>query len=62
MDFSRSEEQQELPGRGAWPWLLAGFYAVSGFTALLRGMEDIDLVSTGWSDRLESVPALMLIG
>ncbi|HEV3201477.1 MAG TPA: histidine kinase [Bryobacteraceae bacterium] len=55
-----SEEQRDLPGRRLWPWLLAGFYASSGLTAALRGLEDIGLVSTGWGDQLESVPALML--
>jgi anti-sigma regulatory factor (Ser/Thr protein kinase) len=55
-----SEELRELPGRRLWPWLLATFYALSGLAALLRGLEDIDLVSTGWGDQLDTVPALML--
>ena len=55
-----SEELRELPGRRLWPWLLAAFYALSGLAALLRGLEDIDLVSTRWGDQLDSVPALML--
>ena len=55
-----TEEQPELPGHRLWKWGLSGFYALSGLFALLRGLEDAELVSTGWGDQLDNVPALML--
>ncbi len=55
-----SEEMANLRGRRLWPWLLAGFYAMSGAAALVRGLEDIDVVSTGWGEQLDLMPAVML--
>jgi signal transduction histidine kinase len=49
------EEQR----RGVWKWLLATFYIVSVVGAVLLGLEDSELIATGWADQLDSLPALM---
>jgi signal transduction histidine kinase len=55
-----AEEQRDLiPGR-VWRWLLAAFYTVSVLAALPEGLEDSELIATGWGDLLDNVPALML--
>ena len=55
-----SEESGALPARRLWPWLLAAFYALSGITALVRGLEEVEIIATGWGDQLDSLPPLML--
>jgi signal transduction histidine kinase len=55
------EEQRGLPGR-AWSWLLAAFYLLSAVLALAQGLEDAELVSTGWGEQLDNAPALLLGG
>jgi hypothetical protein len=45
--------------RGFWKWLLAAFYIVSAMAAVLQGLEDSELIATGWADQLDSVPALI---
>jgi signal transduction histidine kinase len=55
------EEQRDLSPRRIWRWLLAGFYTLSILAALLKGLEDSELIATGWEDLLDNVPALMLV-
>jgi len=46
--------------RRDWHWALAGFYAVSGIAAVLRSLEAAELISTGWPEQLDIMPAVML--
>ncbi|HLK67940.1 MAG TPA: histidine kinase [Bryobacteraceae bacterium] len=55
-----SQESSALPARRMWPWLLATFYGLSIFTALIRGLEDTEILATGWGELLDQVPPLML--
>ncbi len=54
------DEAGHLPGGRGWRWMLIGYYAVSIGTALAKGLDDSELAATGWSDQLNSAPALML--
>ncbi|SPF36579.1 membrane hypothetical protein [Candidatus Sulfopaludibacter sp. SbA4] len=55
-----AEERGDLPKPRLWRWVLAGFYALSGIAAVVRGLEGAELVSTGWGEQLDSLPAVML--
>jgi len=55
-----ADEERHLPGGRAWRWILFGYYAASIGTALAKGLDDSELVATGWSDQLNNAPALML--
>jgi signal transduction histidine kinase len=55
-----AEEQHDLPGGRAWRWILIGYYAASIGIALAKGLDDSELIATGWSDQLNLAPALML--
>jgi signal transduction histidine kinase len=55
-----TEEQGDLPSARVWRWLLAALYAVSMVAALPQGLEDSELIATGWGDLLDNSPALML--
>jgi two-component sensor histidine kinase len=54
------EEEPHLQSVIVWRWLLYGFYALSAAAGLAQGLEDAELVATGWGDWLDRVPALML--
>ncbi len=54
------EAQPHLPGLRVWQWLLPVFYLLSSVATLAQGLEDSELVSTGWGDQLDTAPALML--
>jgi hypothetical protein len=49
----------EERGWGIWKWLLVTFYIVSAAGAVLQGLEDSELIATGWADQLDGVPALI---
>ena len=55
-----AEECRDLRGVRVWRWVLRGFYALSGVAAIVRGLEGAELISTGWSEQLDSLPAVML--
>ncbi|HYL78267.1 MAG TPA: histidine kinase [Bryobacteraceae bacterium] len=55
-----AEERRDLPGLMIWRVLLAGFYAIGSMAALAQGLEDTELISTGWGDQLNLAPAVML--
>ena len=40
-------------------WGLPGFYVLSAAAAAVKGLEDAELVATGWSDQLDRLPAAM---
>jgi two-component sensor histidine kinase len=46
-------------GRSGWRIVLAAFYAVSVALSLFQGLEDAELISTGWGDALDKTPAAM---
>lgn len=47
--------------RRTWKLLLVAFYAISSAGALLQGLEDAELISTGWGDWLDEIPPVMLV-
>jgi len=49
-----------IPGASHWRRLLLAFYVLSVGAALLKGMEDSEILATGWSEWLGYVPAGML--
>jgi signal transduction histidine kinase len=49
-----------IPGATRWRRLLLAFYVLSAGAALLKGLEDCEILATGWSDWLDHVPAAML--
>jgi signal transduction histidine kinase len=57
-----AEEQGHLRPERVWRSLLAAFYAASILAAFPKGLEDSELIATGWSDLLDDVPAFMLVG
>jgi len=48
-------------GRSRWRVVLAAFYAVSVALSLFQGLEDAELISTGWGDALDQTPAAMFV-
>jgi signal transduction histidine kinase len=55
-----AEERRDLPGLITWRALLAGFYVFSSVAGVAQGLEDTELISTGWGDQLDLAPAVML--
>jgi two-component sensor histidine kinase len=55
-----ADEARHLPGVRAWRWILVGYYAISIGAALVKGLDDSELIATSWSDQLNNAPALML--
>ena len=53
------EERAHLPQYRVWRWLIAAFYGLGAIGALLEGMEDRELIFTGWSELLDRLPAAM---
>jgi len=54
---------EELPRRRnprVWRWVLAGFYTIGAAGALLEGLEDREVVFTGWSSVLDSLPGVTI--
>ena len=54
------EEARELPGRRLWPHMLSAFYAVCVLAALANGLNNADLLSAYWGDKLDNAPVLTL--
>jgi len=55
-----ADEQRDLPAGRAWRWILVGYYIFSIGAAVAKGLDDSELIATGWSDQLNNAPALML--
>ncbi len=51
-----AEERPRLRNRRVWRWVLAGFYSVAAAGALLGGLEDREVIFTGWSGVLDKLP------
>jgi hypothetical protein len=54
------QEEPSLRHQRAWRWLLYAFYFFSAVAGLAQGLEDSELVTTGWGDQLDKAPALLL--
>jgi two-component sensor histidine kinase len=53
------EEEPWLPARSEWRWLQFGFYALNVAVAFAQGLDDSELVTTGWSDVLDNLRPLL---